>query len=175
MYRRGLKPQVKKELMRDGAVYNDLDSLIRASTRVDDQIHELAMELRHNSGVSGLGHTGLYSGGSYGKKRFSRDPYGPMLMELDFTEKKKPFRGKKQQGGKKAINCYGCGKPGHIARDCRLKNMVKRPQLNILERVPVRKTGPPRDQQETEYDDTELDVIMDDLLALVNPPINREL
>ncbi len=103
------------------------------------------MELRYNSGVSGLGYTGLYSGGSYGKKRFSRDPYGPMLMELDFTEKKKPFRGKKQQGGKKAMNCYGCGKPGHIARDCRSKNMVKRPQLNILERVPVRKTEPPRD------------------------------
>ena len=175
MYRRGLKPQVKKELMRDGAVCDDLDSLIRASTRVDDQIHELAMELRHDGGVSGLGHTGLYSGGSHGKKRFSRDPYGPMPMELDFTEKKKPFRGKKQQGGKKAMNCYGCGKPGHIARDCRSKNMVKRPQLNILERVPVRKTEPPKDQQETEYDDTELDAIMDDLLALVNPPINREL
>jgi hypothetical protein len=36
MYRRGLKPQVKKELMRDGAVYNNLDSLIRALTRVDN-------------------------------------------------------------------------------------------------------------------------------------------
>ena len=96
MYRRGLKPQVKKELMRDGAVYNDLDLLIRASTRVDNQIHELVMELRHNSGVSGLGYTGLYSRGSYGKKRFSRDPYGLMLIELDFTEKRKPFRGKKQ-------------------------------------------------------------------------------
>ncbi len=95
MYRRGLKPQVKKELIRDKAVYNDLDSLIRASTRVDDQIHELAIELRHNSGVSRLGHTGLYSGGSYRKKRFSRDPYSPMPIELDFTEKKKPLRGKK--------------------------------------------------------------------------------
>jgi hypothetical protein len=54
------------------------------------------MELRHDSGVSGLGYTGLYSRGSYRKKRFSRDPYGPILIELDFTEKKKPFRGKKQ-------------------------------------------------------------------------------
>ncbi len=53
------------------------------------------MELRYNSRVSGLGYIGLYSGGSYRKKRFSRDPYGPMLMELDFTEKKKPFKGKK--------------------------------------------------------------------------------
>jgi hypothetical protein len=81
--------------MRDGAVYNNLDSLIRALTRVDNQIHELIIELRHNGGVSRLGYTGLYSRGSYRKKRFSRDPYGPMPMELDFTEKKKPFRGKK--------------------------------------------------------------------------------
>ena len=43
------------------------------------------------------------------------------------------------------MNYYGCGKPGYIARDYRLKNIVKRPQLNILERVPVRKTKPPRD------------------------------
>jgi len=47
--------------------------------------------------------------------------------------------------------------------------------LNILERVPVRKTEPLKDQQETEYNDTKLDAIIDDLLALVNPPINKEL
>ena len=96
MYQRGLKPQVKKELMRDGAVYNNLDLLIRALTRVDNQIYELVIELRYNSGVSRLSYIGLYSRGSYRKKRFLRDPYGPMLIELDFTEKKKPFRGKKQ-------------------------------------------------------------------------------
>jgi len=43
------------------------------------------------------------------------------------------------------MNCYSCSKPGYIAKDYRLKNIVKRPQLNILERVPVRKTKPLRD------------------------------
>jgi hypothetical protein len=43
------------------------------------------------------------------------------------------------------MNCYGYSKPGHIAKDYRLKNMVKRPQLNILERVLVRKTEPLKD------------------------------
>ena len=145
MYRRGLKPQVKKELIRDGAQSNDLDSLIRNSTRIDDQIYELIIELRYNSRVSGLSHTGFYSGGSHGKRRAPRDPYRPMPMELDFTQKKKTFGGKKQYGGKKVMNYYGYGKPGHIAKDYRSKNMVKRPQLNILERVPVRKTEPLKD------------------------------
>ncbi len=43
------------------------------------------------------------------------------------------------------MNYYSYSKPGYIAKDYRLKNIVKRPQLNILERVPVRKTKPPKD------------------------------
>ncbi len=43
------------------------------------------------------------------------------------------------------MNYYSCGKPGYIAKDYRLKNIVKRPQLNILERVLVRKTKPLKD------------------------------
>ena len=60
-------------------------------------------------------------------------------MELDFTQKqdKGKFRGKKQlKRGKKVVTCYGYNKPGHFARDYRSKNMVPRPQLNMLRRVP---------------------------------------
>ena len=69
--------------MRDGATSDSLESLIRNATRIDDNLHELAMELRHDGGVAGLGRVGIYSGGY--KKNVQHDPYGPMPMELDFT------------------------------------------------------------------------------------------
>ncbi len=40
---------------------------------------------------------------------------------------------------------YGYSKPGHIAKDYRSKNIVKRPQLNILERILIKTTGPLKD------------------------------
>ena len=60
------------------------------------------------------------------------------MSKLDFTQKqdKGKFRGKKQlKRGKKAVTYYDYSKPGHFARDYRLKNIVPRPQLNILRRV----------------------------------------
>ena len=44
----------------------------------------------------------------------------------------KPYY-KKDKDDKKKINCYECGKEGHIARNCMSKNKVKR-QLNVLRR-----------------------------------------
>ena len=83
--------------------------------------------------------------GNYHKTPRS-DPYGLKPIEINVFKKKgkKPFQGKKRQGGKKAFNCYSCGKPGHIAKDCRLKNIVYRPQLNMLRRTLPKKNGPPR-------------------------------
>ena len=41
----------------------------------------------------------------------------------------------KQQKPQKNLNCYACGKPGHIARNCRSKNKVPRMQMNAM-RIP---------------------------------------
>ena len=43
------------------------------------------------------------------------------------------------------MKCYSYSKPGYIAKDYRLKNMVKRLQLNVLERILIKTTRPLRD------------------------------
>jgi hypothetical protein len=64
-------------------------------------------------------------------------------MHLDMIQQGKP---KKEYGNKNFNNtketrkCYNCDKPGHLARDCRMKNKVTR-QLNVL-------TGPKEEDPE---------------------------
>lgn len=162
MYRRGLKDNVKDELMRCGGVLDTLDGLIEEAIEIDDKLFERSMEKRHDGGTSGMGRSTFFSKSKNYRhdKRDQRDPYGHTPMELDFTERKpkgKHFKGKRQHGGKKAITCYSCGKPGHMARDCRTKNMVYRPQLNVLEKVPVQDDGTP-ERISPAWDEVEADI-----------------
>ena len=48
MFRQGLKPKVKEELMRTGASVKTLDSLISTSINIDVRLQELQQELRDN-------------------------------------------------------------------------------------------------------------------------------
>jgi hypothetical protein len=48
MYRRGLKENVKDELIRTGQKIENLDELIRTTIEIDDNLYERAMERRHN-------------------------------------------------------------------------------------------------------------------------------
>jgi len=106
-------------------VIDDLETLMKTVTRIDDRLYELAMEKRHNGGLIGFRPSGNFGGGFHAKKTTHRDPYRHMPMELDFTQQKGRPKGKKQYNrGKKAILCYGYSKPGHIARNYRSKNMV---------------------------------------------------
>ena len=103
------------------------------------------MEKRHDGGVTQSGALGYRFGRNFDSNHRKKifDPYGPMPMEID-TMKRKTVHGKPKKGqNKKTLKCYSYGKPGHFAKDCRSKNMVSRPQFNMMRRVPIMKEGTP--------------------------------
>ncbi len=55
IYRRGLKFNIKEELMRTRTQIDDLNTLIVEAIEVDDKLYELVIEKRHNSRTSGIG------------------------------------------------------------------------------------------------------------------------
>ena len=68
-----------------------------------------------------------------------------MPMEINIIKKRTMQRKPNKGANKKALKCYGCGKLGYFARDCRSKNVVLRPQINMMKRVPIKKEGAPKD------------------------------
>ena len=145
IYRRGLKEQVKDELIRSGAALESLDELQKEAIRINDNLFERAIEKRHNGGVTRSGASGYRFGRNFDSNHRKKifDPYGPMPMEIDTMKRKTVHRKPKKGQNKKTLKCYSCGKPGHFAKDCRSKNMMSRPQFNIMRRVPIIKEGTP--------------------------------
>ena len=140
MFRRGLKNNVKNEFMRSGTLIENFEELIEQTIEIDDKIYERAMENCYDGNGFGSHRYGYGNSGFNNHKpvRPTPDPYGPMPVEFDFMRKKKqqPKGSRKQHKGfKKTLKCYGCGKPGHIAKNCRSKNMVYRFQLNEIQKV----------------------------------------
>jgi len=78
-----------------GVVINDLKTLIKTVTGIDDRLYELAIEKRYNGGLIGFQLSGNFGGGFHAKKTIYRDPYRYIPMELDFTQQKGRPKGKK--------------------------------------------------------------------------------
>jgi len=150
MYKQGLKPQVRQELMRSGGEVTTLQELKNEAIRIDNELYGLKLEERLFA--QGIRAPGNANGNArvYSKPRRSypnqgrQRSYAPRIpgsyatngyepMHLDNLNKgpgRPKFHDKKQK--KKDFNCYACGKPGHMARECKNQGKVVR-QLNVLQ------------------------------------------
>ncbi len=72
--------------MEVGVVINDLKTLIKTITRINNRLYELAIEKRYNSGLIGFQLSRNFGGGFHAKKTIYRDPYRYIPIELDFTQ-----------------------------------------------------------------------------------------
>ena len=66
-----------------------------------------------------------------------------MLIEIDIIKRKTIHRKPKKGQNKKTLKCYSYSKPGHFTKDYRSKNIILRPQFNIIRRVPIIKEETP--------------------------------
>jgi hypothetical protein len=149
MYRQGLKPAVRMELMRSGSSLKTLNELINEAIRVDNELYELKLEERLYTGNRAPQDTSnrprpnfRRSHPNQGRQRSytPRIPgqyrtYGPEPMHLDNLNKGPgKLKFSHDKGNKKKFTCYACGKEGHMKRDCRSQGKVIR-QLNVIRRA----------------------------------------
>jgi hypothetical protein len=154
MYRQGLKPSVRIELLRSGMDISNLTTLINESIRIDNDLHEFKLESLSYTGTKEprkekyAPNQGHRRSKNTKRVRGYYPSHGTVEMDIDNMQiqpvkDNKAGRGSsyKGKGGndksqKETRTCYNCNKPGHISRDCRQKKNTVIRELNVLTHTP---------------------------------------
>ena len=133
MFRRDLKYNVKKKLMRYEKTTNILRILIEASIELDDKLYELIMKQRYSDSDERVDIFVESSSYRSEERRFSErrdDDYDTTSMKINSTQRRKKKNSKRKREDSKNKTCYSCDKKNHFARNCRSKNMMYQEQIN---------------------------------------------
>jgi len=137
MFKRDLKKNIKNELMRSGARFDIIQTLVKIAIDVDDKLYKRAMKKRydqpHKKAEIFFESTIEYYAKKDQFKKYSNPDYrGPASIELNSTQRRKEKNSREKQDNKNSKTCYSCGKSSHFARDCRSKNLMIPRQINAM-------------------------------------------
>jgi hypothetical protein len=123
-YYRGLKDAVKDELIKQDRPDN-MEELIEQAVNIDNRLYERALERK-----------GFYD--TTHKRRDHRPTRYTEPMELDATNRQELSPQDRQKRMHDKL-CFNCGKPGHMARNCRSGGRSRKPaprrgELNVATR-----------------------------------------
>jgi hypothetical protein len=149
MYKQGLKPTVRVELMRSGTIIKTLKDLTNEAIRIDNNLYELKLEeqtyaarsrfnRREPQETKAVPNQGRrrFTPNNQGQRRFNPRPQqqgfyqskGPEPIHLDIIHQGKPkkeFRKRQSNHDNKTKgNYYNYDKLGYFARDYKSKNKV---------------------------------------------------
>jgi hypothetical protein len=123
-YYRGLKDAVKDELIKEEKP-DTLEDMISTAVKIDNRLYERALEKK-----------GFYETGH--RQRSKQQTPWPQPMELDATGRGELSPQERQRRSQDRL-CFSCGKPGHMARNCKTggkvrRNVGRRGELNATTR-----------------------------------------
>jgi hypothetical protein len=152
----GLKPEIKEKVYQLNREAHDLSSFMEECVQADNLLWELKMDIGKKTPFRGYsqGYSQKYQP-NQGKKRYEEiasDNSGrPGRMDLSLMHK--------DQKGKRDFKCYNCGKPNHMARDCKSPKKEWKPvpepkrSMNVMQKGDKSIHVLERDGDPDEYDD----------------------